>query len=1276
MGRHLKQYRLGIKVCKIAGLSFVGCVLCLLVLLLLAGTQIVTGTLNHFSDRLKKEFGLLLTFKEVHVKNLLNVSVDSLFVSSVDQKIVVHVKTVNAKLSLLDFFYKKIPIRSLELDEPSLFVQMSDKSLFAFPKKLARLPDIRVKDGRVHLYNGDKELSLSGITARCDSSYKKHQIQLSISDTFIGQGSDYYGLNEFRADISLYGKNLLLPDSIKVETLLVKAPEFHAEMTGQVHRRHPQIGWQFEGKVRVLDVNINEIRVPALTGELIANQHYLEMQHVEVDMAATKVNAALRVEWENEIPFALQIEAHGISLYDLLAELDIQKAWTELGIDLDAQATGHFLPQFHLHGKAKGSAYDLVVTNGPARGSKRPETILQTSHPIEFATQIEVDKNAFRFYDMLFNDGLSKGSLNCFLFFDAHKGLSLQGKMGQVDFASVSYNIADNHYEGIGRTDLNVSGPYENLKITGHIDVEGLLFENFDLGRLAGEAKYQNNYLSFTIDEAKIKNSQYRGTLGFAFDSIMRMDLFVDLNQIYMQDLRHIIPNQQSNLLYPVRDMPWKGAVVGHVQLTGPIEKAYRHRLLGSGEIDIIPNHEWFGGTLNEGKLKFHLDDESIYVDHLELASDMAILNGGGKLQKRRGELQANISVIQLDLDWLPLSYFEDIGLKGKVNLTAEVGGKIHNILLNANLHASNIETEQVHIGDADLSLSLRQNQLFLQGPIFSTKGYAYLQLDLKKNFPFSGNIRFQYTSLDEILTKAQWPDKLRGFAGAEIAFAGKANALAQTTGSINLYPVAITYGNFKLISSGAVLAQFKGPNFEIERWVMQTSHGDSFRIKGHLSLDKLDLRIHAQGDLWMVPFLDERIEMAYGDFFIDAGLSGNIYNPLFTGQWHVENASISARDYAYVIENIGLSGKFDKHKLYVDSLRGFIKDGSFEGEGTVILKQYWPYEYNMNLKFVEIPVLSPWITGSTSGKLQLKGLAEDPLLAGDVTLLEALITKEFNFDRPQKESYFGHRLIDTRRKSSKPLRFDIHIKGDKGIRIENNFLNAALEADVALVGNKDNPALKGTVDTISGDVFFRNHRYRLQKAKVYFDNLYRILPHVDIEAEGRVADYDIWARFEGNLENLQLQLQSRPTLPEVDILSLMTMGFTNREVKDTMKTAQAASLEVLSMYSGIGQSVASLFPRQSEKSGIYVDDLRLTSLFSHRGGVSLPALMVGVNIWNGMKLKLQSALVENEDGNREQWLLLEHRLSRNMRWRLSWNSEGQSNYGDAGVDLWYRLEL
>jgi len=297
-------------------------------------------------------------------------------------------------------------------------------------------------------------------------------------------------------------------------------------------------------------------------------------------------------------------------------------------------------------------------------------------------------------------------------------------------------------------------------------------------------------------------------------------------------------------------------------------------------------------------------------------------------------------------------------------------------------------------------------------------------------------------------------------------------------------------------------------------------------------------------------------------------------------------------------------------------------------------------------------------------------------LLSGNVTLFESLVTKSIDLDYFSFNYASAPRLIDPRKKSSRPLGFDVYVKGKEEIRIENDSLNADFDFNLHVMGNKENIGLVGVINASSGDVLFRNHRYRLLKSKLYFDNPYRIAPRIDIEMEGKVLDYDISARLEGSIEEPQFHLRSQPSLSEVDILSLMTMGFVGRYIKDTMNTARTASLEAISNYTHIGQTLIQLLPYKANNSWMHLDEIRLTSLFSKQRGMSLPAFLMGFDIVKGLKLRLKTALLENDNGRIEQSIELERQFNKKMRWRLSWDSEGHSNYGDAGVDLWYRLEL
>ena len=66
----------------------------------------------------------------------------------------------------------------------------------------------------------------------------------------------------------------------------------------------------------------------------------------------------------------------------------------------------------------------------------------------------------------------------------------------------------------------------------------------------------------------------------------------------------------------------------------------------------------------------------------------------------------------------------------------------------------------------------------------------------------------------------------------------------------------------------------------------------------------------------------------------------------------------------------------------------------------------------------------------------------------------------------------------------------------------------------------------------------------------------------------------------------------------------------------------------------------------------------------------------MGVELFEGMRLRIQSTLLEDGEGDTEQKMELEQRLKGKLRWRLVWDSSGESSIGDAGADMWYRWEF
>lgn len=1273
-----KNLLFGFRAVKIFAVSLLCCALFLLGTVGLAGSLIAEGTLKYFSAQIKKKYQLSINYESVEFSGFSKVSIRKLQIVTLDQKSKFFAKAINVHISIWSYLSTSFPVDRVELVEPNFFVDIGGNESNKFPDILSKLKYLEIIDGVLHAKKNEQELILNKVNLLYYYSTNQHYALLQTDNSQIKLKQKWHPVKEFSFELQFPKTGFFRKKSIHIAELKVDLPELVLKLTGELKKYKPELGWQFNGYFAFSRIKISNFSMDSVSGELVINKNFIEAEHVEVDFAATKIWTSARALLTDKIPFAMIIEGQSISLYDLLTQIDINDSWIELGIDLRAEASGHLLPEFSLEANANGQVYDLTVSDGPARNDKNSEIVIKSDKTISIETRIFVDKNSFTFKNLYLNDDFTHGEINCDLFFKAKRGLILQGSFPQIDLVSINNIINEVNYVGKGGADLEISGPYENLIISGKSIFSNVFVNNFGLGNLNGDYFYHNNLLTFKINHANMDKSVYHGELDFIWSSNLEMKLNIDFENADFADLRAAIPkDSKTNWLLFARKLDLYGPVSGQINLHGPINQSYPRKLAGDIMLDFLPGVNLFDESIHFGSVKIHVDDDFIYLDKLQLNSLSGNLNGTGKFDKYSAELGANFDIEQFNLSWINKIVPFDYEVQGTSNISVQMSGAFDNLVLNANLHAFNVALSSMPVGDADLSLFLRNDNFFIQGAVLSNKGFVDINWGMGESMPISGKFNWQYMSLDPFLQQIELLKHAQLYAGGELNFYGNTSGNKNINGSLKFFPATVFYGGMKLLATGPIETSFKDNLLNVERGVLQTVHGDSLRVKGWLTKDDLNLKITAKGSLSVLPLINERIETAYGDFYAYTNLIGSLNDPKAEGKFTIDNGYVLLRDYSAAMNAVKLIGIVSNHQLIIDSFSGQVQEGFINAKGSIDFKHYLPEKYQLSLEFDNLPIVTRWAIGSSNGKLKLLGKSDELLLSGEILISDALISKNYDFENFYKEFNTRSRLVDTRKKNSKPLKFDINFKGDREIRIENDNLNAALELDLNLIGTMENPGLKGMVNASFGEVYFRNHSYRMIKGKAYFDNAYRIYPRVDLELEGKISEYEINAQLAGYLDKPNFQLRSQPSLSEVDILSLITMGFVGREAKNLLNTARVASLEALSAYSGLGQTLIRLLPDSHNNSKwFHLDEVKLTSLFSHETGANLPALMVGVNLLDGVRLRLHSALVENDNGSREQSVELEHRLNKRMRWHFTWDSEGYSNYGDAGVDLWYRLEL
>ena len=248
---------------------------------------------------------------------------------------------------------------------------------------------------------------------------------------------------------------------------------------------------------------------------------------------------------------------------------------------------------------------------------------------------------------------------------------------------------------------------------------------------------------------------------------------------------------------------------------------------------------------------------------------------------------------------------------------------------------------------------------------------------------------------------------------------------------------------------------------------------------------------------------------------------------------------------------------RFTTNQIQFESITGTLGGGQVRASGGALLAD------DLSLNKIRIDVQGSNITAPlpddfiTTGnaQIQINGRLVDnrfdTIVSGRVVARRSLYRKDLALAD----------LINSRREATltqtvnepsaggieyTPPRFDIRIIGRNALIVRNNLADLTASLDLRMLGNSNEIALAGRITSTDGVLFFRDDRYEIQRGVVEFPPNTSIEPVVSIAAEADISGYQVRINLNGKLtdsETLALVTSSNPSLPENDILSLITRG-------------------------------------------------------------------------------------------------------------------------------------
>ncbi len=296
-------------------------------------------------------------------------------------------------------------------------------------------------------------------------------------------------------------------------------------------------------------------------------------------------------------------------------------------------------------------------------------------------------------------------------------------------------------------------------------------------------------------------------------------------------------------------------------------------------------------------------------------------------------------------------------------------------------------------------------------------------------------------------------------------------------------------------------------------------------------------------------------------------------------GQADFQNASISAFVGSERVSFQRVEGRviFTSNQAQIDNLTGFLGGGRFTASGGALLDGLTLQAFRFDLRGnnVTVPLPKDFLTtGDAEIAINGRRIGDEltTLISGRINARRSLYNK--NIDLADVISSRGSGDITQGSGSGNSLgitRLDLLVEGRDALVVRNNLADLTASISLRVTGDIDYPQVAGRITATNGTLFFRNDRYDVQRAELVFPpNTSGIEPVINLQAETEINGYQILVNLNGALtdtESLVANVRSNPSLPQADVISLITTGSisnTNTGIPTLAQSGISTAAEIL----------------------------------------------------------------------------------------------------------------
>src|SRR5579863_1171309 len=752
--------------------------------------------------------------------------------------------------------------------------------------------------------------------------------------------------------------------------------------------------------------------------------------------------------------------------------------------------------------------------------------------------------------------------------------LAVEGEVSNHSNLQIQANADDLHQLVALASDLH-SGESVAIAISGTASLNAVMQGSVQEPRLAGQLSAQNLQVQgsqwssakiivqaspsqITLQNGSLVNA-HQGKATFSASAGLRnwsylpsypIAVTLSVQQMSVGDLQRL-----ANLQYPV-----SGDLSADISLHGSEVNP-----VGTGSARIV-NARAYDEPVQKLAMRFHADKGSV-TSTLDVGLPAGSADGNLSYTPKTKAYALRLDAPSIVLQKLRAVQAKNLQLTGTLTASASGVGTLDNPQLTAALELPQLQLRQKSISGvkAEVHVANHRADLTLHSQLARASVQAHGAVNLSGDYYTEGTIDTTSVPLDQLLALyvPNLPDGFEGQTEFHAALKGPLRDKSRVEAHLTVPTLSASYQSLQLGAAGPIRADYSHSVVTIQSAEIRGT-GTSLRVQGSIPLGGTtspDLTAQGSVDVRVLRIVEPEVRSS-GILSLDIRTTGSPKSPNLHGQVHLKDVAFSTPDTPLGVEKLNGSLDIDNDRLQLSSLTGQVGGGQVSVGGFIAYRPN--LQFNLALQSRSVRLRYPeGLRMLLNSNLAFTGTSQDSTLNGRVLIDNLSFTPDF--DLAKFSDQFGGSAAPSQPGFADTIKLAVSVQSTDQLSATSS--QASVEGDVNLrvIGTVANPVVIGRTNLTSGELFYRNVRYQLQRGIITFDNPNETEPVMNVSVTTTVEQYNLILTLRGPFDKLTTSYVSDPPLATADIINLIANGKTTQEANaasqstDSMIASQAA---------------------------------------------------------------------------------------------------------------------